>query len=76
MRRRAARRGAALFIYEKVALEGSSYSFIPAVRFSIDGNQLQETQIKAAALALFSENCYTLFLAGKPRTENTTSSRW
>ncbi|KAM0262907.1 hypothetical protein ACHAQJ_001500 [Trichoderma viride] len=76
MRRRAARRGAALFIHEKMSLEGSSYSFIPAVRFSIDGNQSQETQIKAAALALVSENCYALLLAGKPRTQNTTSSRW
>lgn len=76
IRRRTARRGAALFMHEKMSLEGSRYSLIPAVRFSIDGNRSQQTQIKAAALALFSENCNALLLAGKPRSQNTTPSRW
>ena len=61
-----------------MSMEGASYSFIPAVRFSVCTDKPDNIRVKAAALALFAENCNILLLAGKnpPDGELRTSALW
>ncbi len=63
VRRRAAREGDALYIHEKVSKGGVSYSFVPAVRFSVCTEKPDNIRVKAATLALFAENSTSCSLA-------------